>query len=225
MSDDVDEWMHDFDIWKLAWRLAEGVTDPASLSLAAARAMLRGRTRAELCNLAAGLILERARDFVRDAVREEERRAERQAEAESEGRAEAQDPFHKMRHGSMSKRHGAAYHGCGCDECKATRAFEHELWVEYHQKTRRILDDFLAAKRVEWNDELLAMSFAVDGTGTTVTWGGASVEQHEARIKMLTRNVSANLEAARRHQAAIVDITATPGARCLADVVSAAGAA
>lgn len=59
--------------------------------------------------------------------------------------------------------------------------------------------------RVDWTAELLDAQFNMPD-GTTVTWGTATLEQHEARVEMFRVNAVANLEGAARHQQAIEDI-------------------
>lgn len=50
--------------------------------------------------------------------------------------------------------------------------------------------------------ELLGSEFAL-GDGRRVTWGQATVADHEQRVALLTRNATANAEAAARHLAAV----------------------
>ena len=73
-------------------------------------------------------------------------------------------------------------------------------------KIGEIIADTTARMRMEWTNELLAQSFRMPD-GTKVTWGSATVEQHQERLEMLQRNAKANIEAAARHNKAIVDIT------------------
>jgi len=61
------------------------------------------------------------------------------------------------------------------------------------------------ALRMEWTRELLGAAFALRD-GTIVTWGSATVAQHEDRIAMFTDNAVANIEGAARHQAAITEL-------------------
>lgn len=70
--------------------------------------------------------------------------------------------------------------------------------------------------RLETTKELLSSSFAL-GDGTQVTWGSATVEQHDQRIKMLMKNVEGTMETAVRHGAAVKMIQ-TAGVKCLAEV-------
>jgi hypothetical protein len=57
---------------------------------------------------------------------------------------------------------------------------------------------FTAELRIEWTAELLGSDFAL-ADGTRVTWGEATVEQHEERAAMFQRNAVANAEGAARH--------------------------
>lgn len=56
--------------------------------------------------------------------------------------------------------------------------------------------------RLDITKELLNTEFAL-GDGVRVTWGVATIEQHQKRIVMLRNNINANVEAASRHEAAI----------------------
>lgn len=81
-----------------------------------------------------------------------------------------------------------------------------------------LLDEFRNAVIVNWTSDLLGSQFAV-GDGQTVTWGQATAGQHLARIQLLTQNARGNLEAIRRHEAAIATI-AERHAICLDEAVS-----
>lgn len=70
--------------------------------------------------------------------------------------------------------------------------------------------------RLEVTEELLGEQFAL-GDGRRVTWGRATVADHEQRITMLAKNAAANVEAAARHQAAI-DMIKRAGAEHLGDL-------
>jgi putative heme degradation protein len=59
--------------------------------------------------------------------------------------------------------------------------------------------------RLQVTQELLATTFAL-GDGVVVTWGEATVAQHEQRISLLTKNAAGNLEAAARHRSAVQEI-------------------
>lgn len=80
------------------------------------------------------------------------------------------------------------------------------------------LDKFKADMRIEWTNELLASEFAL-GDGTYVTWGAASVEQHEARMKMHSANARAGVEGYARHSKAVDAIKAV-NARSLNEAVN-----
>lgn len=67
---------------------------------------------------------------------------------------------------------------------------------------RALLDEYRRVVIVEWTAELLDSEFAV-GDGRRVTWGAATVDEHVARIRLLTSNVRGNLDAIARHEAAI----------------------
>ena len=85
------------------------------------------------------------------------------------------------------------------------------------QAVDALLEEYRAAIIVDWTSELLAAEFAT-GDGRRVTWGQATVEVHVGRIQMLTANVRGNLDAIRRHEAAIQTISDLGGS-CLDEVV------
>ena len=65
-----------------------------------------------------------------------------------------------------------------------------EYW--YERSRRRLaeaIEEWAAHIRLETTRELLGTLFAL-GDGTSVTWGAATVDQHEQRIGMLTRNAT-----------------------------------
>lgn len=59
--------------------------------------------------------------------------------------------------------------------------------------------------RIEWTNELLETEFARPD-GTRVTWGHASIADHQERAGMFEANAHANLEGAARHLKAIADL-------------------
>lgn len=69
---------------------------------------------------------------------------------------------------------------------------------------------------MEFTAELLASEFAL-GDGRRVTWGEATVGDHEQRIELLTKNAAANAEAAARHVNAVSVLTSL-GLERLSDV-------
>lgn len=70
--------------------------------------------------------------------------------------------------------------------------------------------------RLEVTQELLGSLFAL-GDGRRVTWGAATVGEHQQRIQLLLGNAAGNVEAAARHQAAITLIERA-GVSCLGEV-------
>lgn len=84
----------------------------------------------------------------------------------------------------------------------------------------RIIDDFKREVFVEWTAELLASDFAMPD-GTRVTWGEATIEQHEERAAMFQRNAVANAEGAARHVQAVEQLKDS-GALTLSDLVGVA---
>lgn len=82
------------------------------------------------------------------------------------------------------------------------------------------IQKFQEELRIEWTTELLSSTFTL-GDGSTVTWGLASIDQHQERADMFARNALANAEGAARHLEAIAAIGGADG-QCLADVVGVA---
>jgi hypothetical protein len=94
---------------------------------------------------------------------------------------------------------------------------ERAYWSE---RNRRLMDEaveeWAARIRLETTRELLGTLFAL-GDGIETTWGAATVDQHEQRIEMLTKNAAGLTETAARHQAAVRMIK-DAGVSCLADL-------
>jgi hypothetical protein len=67
----------------------------------------------------------------------------------------------------------------------------------------RHIEEYATHIRLELTAELLGSEFAL-GDGRRVTWGDATVTDHDQRISMLIANASANAEAAARHRAAVM---------------------
>lgn len=87
------------------------------------------------------------------------------------------------------------------------------LWKSMNESLRIYTDEM----RVQWTDELLNSQFNLPD-GTSVTWGTATRDQHEARYEMFKTNAMANLEGAARHKKAIDDLNAS-GVSTLFDLV------
>jgi hypothetical protein len=75
-----------------------------------------------------------------------------------------------------------------------------------NQQTNKLIADVRETTRLEVTADLLASLFAV-GDGRRVTWAEATKDDHRQRIEMLSANITANAEAAARHQIAIQIIT------------------
>ena len=73
---------------------------------------------------------------------------------------------------------------------------------------------------MKWTSELLRTEFAL-GDGTVVSWGEATIKQHNTRVDMLYANASGNIEVAARHQAAIITL-AERGIESLSQLASTA---
>jgi hypothetical protein len=207
---------------EVARQLSDGVTDPAAITDAVVTAKLQRFTKTTLLRFAVAAVSEEARSRVRARVRAAEREASevhRQRAEKAEAEARAADPFHGYKHGSVDKRRGAALRGCECEWCERALDIEARSVGRAFDAIGQIVSDYVAEMRMEWSDELLALSFAVDNTGATVTWGDATVEQHQSRIDMVTANAKANIEDAARHRAAIDEISVSD-ATCLNDLMA-----
>lgn len=101
-------------------------------------------------------------------------------------------------------------------------AAEQEAADERHlARMKQIIDDYTASLKVQWTEELLASTFALSG-GVVVTWGTATLEQHQERYDMFAGYAQANAGGAARHAQAIQELTRT-GAVSLNDTVAKAG--
>jgi hypothetical protein len=88
----------------------------------------------------------------------------------------------------------------------------------YVEARRDAIAQYMSAIKMVWTAELLVTEFAL-GDGTKVTWGEATIEQHEIRLDIFTSNAHANLEGAARHAHAI-DAIRMAGAARLDEVVA-----
>lgn len=77
---------------------------------------------------------------------------------------------------------------------------------KHGEELRGLIESYGEQLRVEWTTELLDSPFAL-ADGTLVTWGDATVSQHEERRDMFTTNAYANIEGAARHGRAIQELT------------------
>lgn len=136
---------------------------------------------------------------------------ERQAERDAEPAAENSGPISYMGRAKprrYSKRwqewvqtdEGREYEA----QREADEAASSRMLFEALDKT---LKDYEKAMKMKWTAELLGTEFALPD-GTAVTWGEATVEDHEARQQMFMRNAHGNLEGAARHSQAINDLRA-----------------
>lgn len=78
------------------------------------------------------------------------------------------------------------------------------------------VDEFKSRLRLTWTKELLATSFSLPD-GQEVTWGEASVEQHQQRVEMFAAQAALNIEGAARHRKAIEAISLL-AAKCLNEI-------
>jgi hypothetical protein len=73
-------------------------------------------------------------------------------------------------------------------------------------------------KKMQWTQELLNTIFSTTD-GSRVTWGNATIAQHQDRIVMFEQNAAINLEGASRHVAAI-EALREAGVSCLNELKS-----
>lgn len=96
-------------------------------------------------------------------------------------------------------------------------AAQEEITRRHHEEMYRIIDNYARDLKVQWTAELLGADFAL-ADGTRVTWGDATVDQHQERAALFQRNAVANAEGAARHLQAIEQLQSS-GCATLADLV------
>jgi hypothetical protein len=150
-------------------------------------------------------------DLIREHLRASTRRIEREASDD-----ETEVKFERPRYGSraygewvQTTEEGRAYN----DEKNACREKYDNLLLSH---IAAFTKQYAAELRIEWTAELLASPFALPD-GTRVTWGEASLAQHQERVEMFEANVAANVEGAARHRRAI-DALQEARAGCLNDL-------
>jgi len=97
---------------------------------------------------------------------------------------------------------------------EATQASDALLMVTL----KSIIGDYAAQLRLEWTDELLATSFALPD-GTHVTWGSATIADHQLRYEMFAQQAETSTEGAARHLHAVNALEAAERT-CLNSLVS-----
>lgn len=89
---------------------------------------------------------------------------------------------------------------------------------ERHERhMAQAIDRLVSELKMEWTAELLAADFTL-ADGSRVTWGDATIQQHEERAALFQRNAVANSEGAARHLHAVAQLKGA-GAPTLADLV------
>lgn len=207
---------HDTRAWDAAAACADTVTADLSVRTAARQAVMDlPRTTRDV--LAAERFADLVAHILRSRTRDEERSAARPAERpESLPEYGPPDPWAGMKHGN---KRGASERGCPCEHCEWSRQLERDSAAKLNASLNNLLADYRKDLRMEWTEELLESTFAL-GDGTRVSWGEATIDQHQERVAMFMGNVAANIEGAARHEQAIVDIK-TAEVSCLSDVVPA----
>jgi hypothetical protein len=139
---------------------------------------------------------------VEQAIRENTRFTEREAQ-----RRNVEEESERCRR-LLEERHGRAF-----TSLEEANDFDDHEWAkklaekrrEQDRRRQELAEQLMERLHMEWNASLLASSFAL-GDGTQTTWGEATVEQHEQRIRMLEANIRGNGEALQRHEAAVISI-------------------
>lgn len=190
----------DSTVWTCATQVDQVAADDAEIEVAARAAIDAMDDEA----IRAGCI-----EYVSTIVRERRRnaalRAERRAFQSSLSRNATDGP--RPRKGTHAYREWLA-------ASERNQAYEEEREAaksrtagDYLKQMWGVVDEFVSDLRAEWTRDLLDTPFhLVDGTA--VTWGEATVEQHQARADMFVEHAQANVEGAARHQKAIADMNA-----------------
>lgn len=92
------------------------------------------------------------------------------------------------------------------------RAMEADSYSKFSSEMSGIISNFAADLKAEWTTELLSQTFTVNGR--TVSWGTATVSDHEKRAEFFERAAVGNAESAARHRRALADM-ASAAADCL----------
>ena len=195
---------HDYDdpLWEAGRTLAEGVTDQALITYDDALSVVRSMPRGVLVTYAAHTVQMWARNYVRQRVRLIEQAAVAATPVDN-GLY-----LGKYKHGSVDKQRGAIPRGCGCDYCTEVREIERRSAERMATDIRRVIDGYRANLVLDWYEELLEASFAVNTRGDTVTWGAATVADHQACVAMLEGNMLALGTNSARHLEAVAAIEA-----------------
>lgn len=200
--------------------LAEGIDDPGRVTMAEAMRATLKLDSATRDHLAATMLLEDARSLIRAHVRCAEKASESPTPAPDRPRKVGSRDLYqgRYRHGSTAERDGAAIRGCDCEHCQKAIEVDNRHHSDLMDKLSALVSSYADGLRMEWNEELLAASFAFNSKGETCTWGEATVAHHEDRIAMLQKATASTIETAAKHRKA-VDAIRSAGASCLSDVV------
>lgn len=155
---------------------------------------------AYLAEIADGIKRERAQKIEEEAT----------APRETEARQAPEDKTHESYPWNKAGR--KACRKCGCLACLQAlgenERFESDLREKHNPwpKVMELIKSYEAEIRLEVTEDLLGSEFAL-GDGKRVTWGDATVEDHQQRIDLLAKNAAANISTATKHQAALVMLT------------------
>lgn len=152
--------------------------------------------------------------FVKGSVEDQIRAHTRSVEVASQlarSRAEA-DKYRSL----LSEKHGVQFESLSeanaYDDAECARLLQEKREAE-EDRRKKIAKAMIDELHIQWTDELLGSGFKL-GDGSATTWGAATIEQHESRIRMLMNNVEGNIDAMKRHEAAVI-VLAGSGAACL----------
>lgn len=177
-----------------------------------AREVIKGMSPSEVDDVAVRYISSVVWAVKRAEARQiEEAATKRSAEEQAVELAEMYAPGGSRHESNAHNRKGRSdCHSCGCDKCETAlsenEAFEEGLSSRYWGRLTDSLKVFTSEMadqiRLEITEELLSSIFAL-GDGRRVTWGEATVEDHQKCIEMLQGNAAANIDTAAKHEAAI----------------------
>lgn len=102
----------------------------------------------------------------------------------------------------------------------ALHALRHD-WEQISYHIDSLVEEIEKETELRITKKLLGTVFAL-GNRVRVTWGQATIEQHQTRIDLLSKNAKGNIEAASRHKAAI-ELIKQSGSTCLQEVKNAKG--
>jgi hypothetical protein len=155
----------------------------------------------------ADLVAEMAVEYLVSVVAREQRAATLEAERDAERRtsAVAHEGLRIPRKGTRERELWEIHDPRGREWAAREAAADARETQMFHGVIKYALDRYADDLRIKWTAELLDSTFTLRD-GTAVTWGDASIEQHEARRQMFLDNAHANMEGATRHEVALREL-------------------